>query len=79
MSFVIDHPADLVNGLGGENGKAMAEAAVAELGQFSEDIQKTLDKGVSPDDFKRLQTVQASLGKAGDIIAMMYVLEHPEQ
>ncbi|MEM7529301.1 MAG: hypothetical protein AAF416_16795 [Pseudomonadota bacterium] len=77
MSFVIDHPADLVNGLAGENGKEMAKSAVEEMKALAEELTKTMDRGVAPAEFERLTKIRDGLMTAATVVAFNFLADSP--
>ncbi|MEM9044524.1 MAG: hypothetical protein AAGC81_07495 [Pseudomonadota bacterium] len=52
--------------------QAILDAAMARINEKANAVKKALDAGVSPTDFKRLESVRSALDSAGKVVAKTF-------
>ena len=57
-----------------EDDEALRDAALARIDDKARAVKKALDAGVSPAEFKRLETVHSALQNSGKIVGMLWAV-----
>ena len=57
-----------------EDDEAVRDAALARISDKAQKIKKALDAGVSPAEFKRLETVHSALQTSGQVVGMLWAV-----